>query len=287
MLPLVSAAWLRDRLDAKSTGIQPDLRVIDVRWYLTGKRGKDAYESGHLPGAVFVDLDAALASSPSVGPGRHPLPDAATFERAMRAAGVNDTSFVVAYDDAGGSIAARLWWLLRHFGHESAAVLDGGLPAWTSAGGTLTTDIPAAAPGNFVAKPARTDDVVDRDEVKRALARGALVLDARARERYRGDTEPVDARPGHVPGAVSAPWSENLENGVFACTSDLAKKYEALGASGREVIAYCGSGVTACHDLLALELAGIRGAKLYEGSWSDWAKQAELPAAKGDDPGSM
>ena len=264
-----------------------DLRVIDVRWYLSGKRGEDAYQSGHVPGAAFVDLDRALASDPTVGPGRHPLPRRAVFENAMRAAGVSDATLVVAYDDAGGSIAARLWWLLRHFGHAESAVLDGGIDAWKKAGFEIDTTTPAVTPGDFHAKDPRAD-FVDREEVKRALARGALVLDARARERYRGDAEPIDARPGHVPGAVNAPWSENLENGVFACAGDLAKKYESLGATNdREIIAYCGSGVTACHDLLALELAGIHGAKLYEGSWSDWAKQAELPAAKGAEPGKM
>lgn len=281
MLPLVSASWLHARMTEK----QAELRVIDVRWYLSGKRGDDAYKSGHIPSAAFVDLDRALASDPKTGPGRHPLPEREVFEQAMREAGVSDSTLVVAYDDAGGSIAARLWWLLRHFGHSEAAVLDGGIDAWKKSGFEIGTTSPAVAPGDFRAKDPRAD-FVDREEVERALARGALVLDARARERYRGDAEPIDARPGHVPGAVNAPWSENLESGGFACAGDLAKKYEALGATaGREIIAYCGSGVTACHDLLALELAGIHGAKLYEGSWSDWAKQAELPAAKGSEPG--
>ena len=264
-----------------------ELCIVDVRWYLSGKRGDAAYESGHIPGAVFVDLDHALASDPKIGPGRHPLPARETFENAMREAGVRDPSFVVAYDDAGGSIAARLWWLLRHFGHSETAVLDGGIDAWKKAGFEITSTAPRIARGDFHARDAH-GDFVDHEEVKRALGRGALVLDARARERYRGDAEPVDARPGHVPGAVSAPWSENLENGIFACPGDLAKKYEALGATkDREIIAYCGSGVTACHDLLALELAGIHGAKLYEGSWSDWAKRDELAAAKGDAPGRL
>lgn len=283
MLPLVSVAWLHARIAEKKA----DLRIVDVRWYLSGKRGEDAYESGHIPTAVFVDLDHALASDPKIGPGRHPLPKREVFENAMREAGVSDTTLVVAYDDAGGSIAARLWWLLRHFGHSESAVLDGGIDAWKKAGFEIDRRSPAIDAGDFHAKDPRAD-FVDREEVKRALSRGALVLDARARERYRGDAEPIDARPGHVPGAVNAPWSENLENGVFACAGDLAKKYASLGATnGREVIAYCGSGVTACHDLLALELAGIKGAKLYEGSWSDWAKQAELPAAKGTEPGNM
>jgi thiosulfate/3-mercaptopyruvate sulfurtransferase len=285
--PLVDAAWLKDRIDPKSPLKQGDLTLIDVRWYLGKKRGADEYVAGHLPGAVFVDLDAALASAPASapngGPGRHPLPSADAFERAMRAAGVNDASTVVAYDDAGGSIAARAWWLLRHFGHEKVAVLDGGIDAWKKIGGALSTRAPSTAPGDFHAKTPARENVLDRDAVARALKSGALVIDARARERYRGDTEPVDARPGHIPGAANAPWSENLADGIFLSKPQLAEKYRALGAgAGREVIAYCGSGVTACHDLLALELAGISGAKLYEGSWSDWAAQADRPAALGD-----
>jgi thiosulfate/3-mercaptopyruvate sulfurtransferase len=292
MFPLVDGAWLKGHLDPKSPSKQGDLVLIDVRWYLGKKRGADEYAAGHLPDAVFVDLDAALASHPAStangGPGRHPLPNAETFERAMQAAGVNDASTVVAYDDAGGSIAARLWWLLRYFGHENVAVLDGGVDAWKKNGGALSTDIPKIENGNFHAKIPKRENVLDRDAVSRALKNGALVIDARARERYRGETEPVDARPGHIPGATNAPWSENLSNGIFLSKELLAEKYRALGADDeREVIAYCGSGVTACHDLLALELAGISGAKLYEGSWSDWAAQPNLPATLGSEVGNL
>ncbi len=287
MFPLVHAPSLAAELTAKSPAKQADLRLIDVRWYLEKKRGKDEYAAGHLPGAVFVDLDAALAnapaSAPNGGPGRHPLPSRNVFEQAMRDAGVNDDTRVIAYDDANGSIAARLWWLLHYFGHDNAAVLDGGIDAWKKSGGELSTVAPEIRAGNFRAKDPKRDVVVDRNVVSRALVSGALVLDARAKERYRGDTEPIDARAGHIPGARNAPWSENLSEGKFLAAPELEKKYRALGAApDREVIVYCGSGVTACHDLLALELAGISGAKLYEGSWSDWAAQVDRPIATGD-----
>jgi thiosulfate/3-mercaptopyruvate sulfurtransferase len=290
MFPLVDGAWLKQQLQAKSPSKQGDLVLIDVRWYLGKKRGKDEYAAGHLPGAIFVDLDTALASDPASapngGPGRHPLPTAERFQEAMRAAGVSHNSLLVAYDDAGGSIAARLWWLLRYFGHEQVAVLDGGIDAWKKIGGTLTTDVPEIKPGDFHAVVSTRGCVLDRDEVAHKVKNGALVLDARARERYRG--EPIDARPGHIPGAVNAPWSENLSNGVFLPKEILAEKYRALGANDqREIIAYCGSGVTACHDLLALEIAGFTDTKLYEGSWSDWASQANLAAQCGDKIGNL
>jgi thiosulfate/3-mercaptopyruvate sulfurtransferase len=287
MFPLIDAPGLAAELATKSPVKQGDLRLIDVRWYLGKKSGKSEFDAGHLPRAVFVDLDTALANAPasvpSGGPGRHPLPSQNAFEQAMRGAGVNDDTRVVAYDDAGGSIAARLWWLLRYFGHANAAVLDGGIDAWKKSGGELSTLAPEIRPGNFRAKDPRRNAVVDRDGVSRALANGALVLDARANERYRGDTEPIDARAGHIPGAKNAPWSENISDGKFLTAGDLEKKYRALGAApDRELIVYCGSGVTACHDLLALELAGISGAKLYEGSWSDWAAHEDRPIATGD-----
>jgi thiosulfate/3-mercaptopyruvate sulfurtransferase len=292
MFPLVDGAWLKEQIETKSPSKQGDLVLIDVRWYLGKKRGEDEYRAGHLPRAVFVDLDTALASEPASapngGPGRHPLPTSERFQAAMRGAGVNHDSTIVAYDDAGGSIAARLWWLLRYFSHEQVAVLDGGIDAWKKIGGALSVDLPKIEKGNFTAKTPSRENLRDRDAVAGALKSGALVLDARARERYRGDSEPIDARPGHIPGAVSAPWSENLSNGVFLSKEILAEKYRALGANEqREIIAYCGSGVTACHDLLALEIAGFSDTKLYEGSWSDWASQANLAAQCGDKIGNL
>ncbi|MEO8877397.1 MAG: sulfurtransferase [Polyangiaceae bacterium] len=292
MFPLVDPAWLDDHFGARSPDkkaeIDSELRLIDVRWYLSGKRGKDAYDVGHLPNAVFLDLDTQLAGDPKIGPGRHPIPSAEAFERLMREIGVNDSTMVVVYDDAGGSIAGRLWWLLRYYGHDQVAVLDGGIEAWKKGRRVLSTKAPTFPPGDFAVKRSRISKV-DRAEVRRALARGALVIDARAHDRYRGESEPVDPKPGHIPGAVNAPWSENLVSGKFLPVGDLGAKYRDFGAnSDREIIVYCGSGVTACHDLIALELAGIPGAKLYEGSWSDWSKQADPGAiATGEDPGKL
>jgi len=275
--PLVDAHWLRTHVS------DTDLRVIDFRWYLSGRIAADEYAKGHIPGAVFVDMDRELTARK--GPGRHPLPGGGQIERAMRAAGVNRATRVVVYDDTGGSIAARLWWLLRYVAHPNVAVLDGGLQAWTAEGGKLSTDVPVVEEGDFNAGPPRDGAVVDKEYV--AAARDdahAVLLDARSAERYRGDAEPIDARPGHIPGARNAPWSSNLVDGRFAPAEELRARYQSLGVlDASDVIVYCGSGVTACHDLLALERAGISGAKLYEGSWSDWARDASLPAACGED----
>ncbi len=273
--PTVSAAWLLAH--ARDEGV----RIVDLRWYLKGKRGADEYGAGHLPGAVFLDLESDLTAP--AGPGRHPIPGAEQLTRAMRLAGVNAGDHVVVYDDAGGSIASRLWWLLRRHGHDRVSVLDGGLAAWTSAGGPLTTDPIAPPTGNFQAGPPSPEwPVIDKHAV-RDRSKDALLLDARSADRYRGDSEPVDARPGHVPGAKSAPWSDNVKEGRFLAKEELHARYAALGArEASSVIAYCGSGVTACHDILALELAGFPHATLYEGSWSDWARDESLPAAQGD-----
>ncbi len=265
--PLVSADWLRDhRAD-------PDLRVIDLRWYLDGRSGRDAYLAGHLPGAVFVDLDRDITGAD--GPGRHPIPSRTKFEEAMRAAGVEPSSRVVVYDEQGGYSAARLWWLLHFFGHPAVAVLDGGLPAWR---GQLETEPAGPLRGGFRAADPDPAMVVDRDHVR--AAREAVLFDARAPERYRGEVEPIDAKAGHIPGARNVPWRSNLTaDWCFLSPDELRGKYAA--AEGREAIAYCGSGVSASVDLLALELAGFAGAKLYEGSWSDWSRQ-DLPVATGD-----
>ncbi|WP_394843452.1 sulfurtransferase [Pendulispora brunnea] len=273
---LTDVRWLSDE-GAKDSSV----RIIDVRWYLQGKDGREEYGRGHIPGAVFVALEDITADE---GPGRHPIPSAEKFAEAMRAAGVSNGTHVVAYDDAGGSIAARLLWLLRRFGHTKASVLDGGLAAWTAAGHSLTTEVPSIARGDFEAKPDPRIVSVNKSHVDAARERGdSLILDARAAERYRGDLEPIDARPGHIPGAKSAPWSLNVRDGRFRSNAELRSHYEALGADrAKEIIVYCGSGVTACHDWLALELAGFDRVKLYEGSWSDWARDPSLPAQKGD-----
>lgn len=272
MGPVIDAAWLAEHIG------DPGLRVIDFRWYLDGRRGRDEYAAGHIPGAVFVDIADVTADS---GPGRHPIPSPQRFATAMRAAGVSGATGVVVYDDVGGSIAARLWWLLRHFGHQAVAVVDGGLQAWP---GELSTEEPRPPAGDFEAVES-AGEVVDLEAV-RGRAPEAVLLDARAGERYRGETELVDPRAGHIPGAVSAPWMGNLgEDGRLLPAERLRERLAGLGAAAaQEVIVSCGSGVTACHLALAMEVAGLGRPRLYEGSWSEWSRRPDLPAATGPEP---
>ena len=261
--------------------------LLDVRWRLGGPPGLESYRAGHLPGAVFADLDADLAARP--GPaGRHPLPEPAAFQAAMRRAGVSDRRPVVVYDDADATVAARAWWLLRYFGHDACRVLDGGFRAWRAAGGQVATgDGAAPAPGDFTARPGHMP-VLDADGAA-SLARHGALLDARARERYRGETEPIDPVAGHIPGAISAPTTGNVaHDGRFLPAAGLRARFAALGVGAdrdaRPVAAYCGSGVTAAHEVLALEIAGIPAA-LYVGSWSNWIADPARPVATGPDPG--
>jgi thiosulfate/3-mercaptopyruvate sulfurtransferase len=276
--PVVSVDWLRSHLD------EPSLRVADVRWALSGPSGRERYEGGHLPGAIFLDAEHQLAS-PGEGPGRHPVPTAAKLAAVLGAPGIGGEHVVVAYDDAGGSVAARLWWLYRHYGHDGAcAVLDGGIGAWTDAGLPLTTDRPAFPPASWTPGETR-DDLVGTDDVARMIGGETLLLDARAGERYRGETEPIDPRAGHVPGALSAPFAGNLdESGRLLPAEVLRERFVGLGADRRPVVAYCGSSLTATHDLLAMELAGLPAGCLYEGSWSDWSSDPDRPAAVGAAP---
>jgi thiosulfate/3-mercaptopyruvate sulfurtransferase len=274
--PLITVGQLAARLAAGDP-----VALLDVRWRLGGPPGRELYAAGHIPGAVFVDLDADLAGAPGPG-GRHPLPDAAAFQRAMRRAGVSDARLVTVYDDADSTAAARAWWLLRYFGHQEVRVLDGGFRAWTAAGQPVDTAAPPEDDrgGNFTARPGQLG-VLDADAAAARAATG-LLLDARAAERYRGETEPVDPVAGHIPGAVSAPTSENVRpDGTFRPAADLAARFRGLGATGeRPVGAYCGSGVTAAHEVLALTLAGIP-ADLYPGSWSEWVTDPTRPVATG------
>ena len=266
--PLVDAQWLR------AHQADPDLRVVDFRWYLLDRNGRDEYERGHIPGAVFIDLESVTGTE---GGGRHPLPTLAQFERKMRKAGISDNTKVVAYDDAGGSIAARLWFLLGWFGHEGQAVLDGGLQAW---GEPLETTAPAVPPGSFVAGEPDRSRILDFAAVQQL--KGVPLLDARAGERYRGEKEPVDAKAGHIPGALNAPWSENLgPDGRFKTPAELREWFVSLGAEEGAIV-YCGSGVNACHDLLAMRVAGLLNGRLYAGSWSDWSHH-DAPIATGQD----
>ncbi|MGD0066463.1 MAG: sulfurtransferase [Streptosporangiaceae bacterium] len=274
---LVSVASLAAELAAGRSPV-----LLDVRWRLGGPPGIDGYREGHLPGAVFTDLDKVLAAPP--GPaGRHPLPEADGFQAAMRAAGVSQGRSVVVYDDGDSVAAARGWWLLRYYGHRDVRVLDGGYRAWLSAGLAVTRTEPAPEPGDFTARP-DSMPVLDAAAAQ-AVARAGLLLDARARERYRGETEPVDPVAGHIPGAVSAPTAANLNpDGTFRDPGELAARFTELGVTAAgvgTVGAYCGSGVTAAHEVLALALAGIPAA-LYVGSWSNWVADPARPVATGD-----
>jgi thiosulfate/3-mercaptopyruvate sulfurtransferase len=273
--PLVTPEWLHEHID--DAGDANQLRIIDFRWSLVGGSGRQAYESGHVPGAAFVELEAVTGE----GGGRHPLPTGTQFEVEMRKAGVATDSRVVVYDHAGGSIASRLWFLLRWFGHESQAVLDGGIGAW---GEPLTTDAPIGWRGNFRSREPDRSRILDFEDVRKLT--GVCLLDARAGERYRGEKEPVDPKAGHIPGALSAPWSENLgPDGRFKSPAELRQRFADLGADGEEgAVVYCGSGVNATHDLLAMELAGLKKGRLYAGSWSDWSNH-DAPIAAGKDPG--
>jgi thiosulfate/3-mercaptopyruvate sulfurtransferase len=280
--PIVSTDWLADHLR------DPDLRVADVRWYLDpARRGREAYAAGHIPGAVFLDVEEDL-SAPGGGRGsprgRHPWPSEEQVARVMGAAGIGSGVRVVAYDDQAGAIAARLWYLLRSHGHEDAAVLDGGIVKWIAEGRAVETATPRPRPARFDAR-LRPGSVVGKQELATA-DRQVLVLDARAADRYRGDNEPIDPRAGHIPGAKSAPFSGNLTPGpipVFLPPAALRRRYAALGAEPSPPVVYCGSGVTACHDLLALASAGLSGS-LYAGSWSEWSADPALPVATGDGP---
>ncbi|GIE33506.1 sulfurtransferase [Actinoplanes italicus] len=264
--PVVDVSWIRDR----------PVVLADVRWYLDGRSGREAYERGHLPGAVFIDLDTALAGPASPAEGRHPLPDPEIFAAAMSAAGINDQDQIIAYDDAGGVVASRLVWMLRATGHD-AALLDGGLTAWP---GELTTDVPGRPAASFTARPWPADRLATLTEAADAPG---VVLDARDATRFRGDSEPVDPRAGHIPGARNLPCRGNLDaDGRFLPVAELRDRFAEVGVDGSaDVISYCGSGVTACHNLIALEHAGLGAGRLFPGSWSQYS-HTDRPAAVGD-----
>ncbi|MBL1288157.1 sulfurtransferase [Streptomyces sp. For3] len=274
MKPIITASEYM----SESAGPRPPV-LLDIRWQLGGPNGRAAYETGHLPGAVYVDLDSELAGPAGSG-GRHPLPDPEAFGAVMRRAGVGQDTPVVVHDGGQGWAAARAWWLLRWAGHSDVRVLDGGLAAWD---GPLTTDIPEPAEGDFRPRPGALG-LLDADGAAK-LARSGLLLDARAGERYRGEVEPVDRVGGHIPGAVSAPTTENVgEDGRFLPADVLASRFSALGADrDTQVGVYCGSGVSGAHEVLALELAGYPAA-LYAGSWSEWSSDEARPVATGPDP---
>jgi len=279
--PLITVAALAELVD------DPATRIVDCRWYL-GRPGdgRTAYEQGHIPNAIHLDIDGDLASDPAVGPGRHPLPEVADFVRRLEAAGIGDEHLVVAYDDVGGWVAARLWWMLDDLGHERVVVLDGGWPAWLAAGGPASTDVPAYPPARLHVRDQWTR-VIDIDGLRSRLG-DVVLLDARGAARYRGETEPIDAYPGHIPTARSAPTDANLaSSGTFLPAVELAARYADLGADGSagDVVTSCGSGVSACHDALAIRIAGLPAPLLYPGSYSDWSRNG-LPVVRGPEPGS-
>jgi thiosulfate/3-mercaptopyruvate sulfurtransferase len=253
----------------------PGLVVVDCQWRLgSPAEGERDYLEAHVPGAAHLDVDRDLSGRPGEA-GRHPLPEPETFEAAARRAGIREGSEVVAYDEAGAGGAARLWWLLRHHGHDAARVLDGGLRAWREAGGPLRAGPEQIAPGDFRSRaraPARARDTVSAEEL---LAGTLTLLDARAPERYRGETEPFDPVAGHIPGARSVPFADLAPDGRFLPPEELRRRLATEG----EAVAYCGSGISACTLVLAAEAAGLPRPRLYPGSWSEWSRRG-LPVER-------
>lgn len=288
---LVTTQWLAEHLD------DPNVRIVDVRWYLLDRdKGARDYAKAHIPNAIYLHVDHDLSAPPlpDAKTGRHPLPDAKTFAETMARAGISNATehsvatHVVAYDDAGGANAARVWWLLRYFGHDNASLLDGGLPQWTAEGRPLTAEIPTFPRAEFHARPNPQMVVVKQEMQTHTRNPRTLILDARAGERYRGETEPVDARAGHIPGAKNAPIGGNVRGADdlrFHDANVLRERFAALGAGDAvEIIAYCGSGVNAAQEIFALELAGLRNARLYAASFSEWSRDLDLPIVTGGEP---
>lgn len=277
MKPLVSAEQLRAELEACE-----QLVLVDVSYRLgDADFGREHYDQGHLPGAVFCDLETELCEpvAPGVVGGRHPLPTPERLREAMRRAGVSSSSRVVAYDQANSLAASRLWWLLRDAGHDDVRVLDGGLAAWQRAGGATTTEPFRPAPGDFLPAPAHLP-VVDADGAARLVSRGHRLVDVRAAERFRGETEPIDPVAGHVPGSENIPVTALQDDrGCFLAPEVVADRLAGLG---RGDAMSCGSGITASLALLGAEHAGITGVGLYAGSWSDWTSDPSRPVATGE-----
>jgi thiosulfate/3-mercaptopyruvate sulfurtransferase len=290
-MSLVSSAWLAEHLD------DPDVRIVDTRWYLLEpNKGERDYRDGHIPNAIYLSVDRELSAKPlpDAKTGRHPLPWPEAFSLSMAHAGISSASgddpgsHVIAYDDAGGVNAARVWWLLKYFGHDRVSLLDGGLNHWLAEGRGLSRAAPRFPRGKFIARP-NPDLVVSKEELSKLLHNPqALILDARAPERYAGHVEPVDARAGHIPRARNAPGAGNLrapDDFRFKDPAGLRDRHDALGADDAElIVAYCGSGVNACATLFVLHLAGYENLKLYAGSFSEWSRDPELPVIEGPEP---
>ncbi len=261
----------------------PHWVVMDCRFSLADPgAGIQAYRTGHLPGARYADLERDLSAPVTAATGRHPLPDPAVLARRLGDWGVGPGVQVVVYDDVGGSFAARLWWSLRWLGHAAVAVLDGGIDAWRAAGYELTREEPSVTPALF--EPRVSEAVADADSVARAPQAGDVLIDGRSGERFRGEQEPIDPVAGRIPGAVNAPTDGNLgPDGRFLAPEVLRQRFLTLlsGAAAGAAIHYCGSGVTACHNLLAMEHAGLHGSRLYPGSYSEWIRDPSRPVARG------
>ena len=272
--PLVSAQWLQANLS------NPNLRIVDCRYSLADPlAGRMAYGEGHLPGAIFFDLETDLSrpAQPDRTGGRHPLPTPAAFAATLGEAGIDNASWVVAYDETGMT-SPRLWWLMRWLGHEHVAVLDGGIKGWSAAGGALETLAIEYAPVVFIPNPKPEMVLIAEDVLQRPSS--SILIDSRAPERYRGEVEPIDPVAGHIPGAINRNWADGVEGGHFKSAE---AQQERFGGLEGEVILYCGSGVSAAANALALEIAGHKGAKLYAGSWSDWVSDPNRPVAKGEE----
>ena len=294
-MSLISAGDLARRLDDPEHDVR--LRIVDTRWYLMRSGdGRAAYEAGHIPGAIFLDLDTDLSAPPGPGHigglGRHPLPTPAEFAARMGEAGIGDDSLVVVYDDAGAGVAARLWWMLDALGHREVAVLDGGWPAWLAAGLPVSTEVVACPPTTMTTR-AEWPRTIERRDLGARLP-SVLLLDGRAAERYRGEVEPVDPAAGHIPTAVSAPIAGNLgRDGRFLPPAELRRRFQDLGAlpvrpsdPTPTVVTACGSGTNACQTALAMRLAGLPDPLVYIGSFSDWSRAGQ-PVATGDAPGAQ
>ena len=272
---LIAPEELLEQLD------DPNLRIADTRFDLKAPdAGREAFASGHVPGAIYFDLDEDLSSPPGPGTGRHPLPDMDAFARKLGERGIGNEHRVVVYDDAAGLFAGRMWWLLRYAGHDRVQLLDGGFRAWKDAGGRVSRE-PHGYPKTTFEVDLRPEMVVDKGYVERNLGNpDVLLVDARAAERYRGEVEPLDPKAGHIPSAVNRPFADNLAGGRFRPAGELRERFSVV-AGAEEVVVYCGSGVSAAHDVLAMEEAGLPLPRLYVGSWSQWSSDPEAPVATG------
>lgn len=269
---LISAAQLQASYQAQTWAI------VDCRAYLSDvTKGRALYQTSHLPDAVFMDMETDLSSPVTPVTGRHPLPDMGVLCATLGRLGIDNQTQVVVYDDMQGAMAGRLWWLLRHLGHEAVAVLDGGFQAWQHQGGELTAEIPTPSVTTFTPTDS-SFNYLTTDALRETLA-DLQLIDARAKERYEGKVEPIDPVAGHIPSAFNHPFSQNLQdNGCFKPAAELAAQWRAL-LNGKPVVHMCGSGVTACHNLLAMEHAGLGVSALYAGSWSEWIRHADNPIA--------